>query len=175
MRASLLPVMLVAALTACGEARNSDTAEASEMPRLVGHYKAASANARAITGDVGIERGGLIFSRGQVLYTRTLEGRRGGEMTAQGGDSYAAIALGPSNLRVELRRVTDATSAAGLCPGATPAYIALVHEEFPSGVTLLVFSGAEPPGPQATRSQLCASFAYQAPHGARTREGVVLR
>jgi hypothetical protein len=39
---------------------------------------------------------------------------------------------------------------------------------------MLVFTGEEPPGPQAVGSRVCASFRYAAPEGARTREGVVL-
>jgi hypothetical protein len=41
-------------------------------------------------------------------------------------------------------------------------------------VSMLVFSGDEPPGPEATHSWVCASFRYEAPEGARTREGIVL-
>ena len=41
-------------------------------------------------------------------------------------------------------------------------------------VSLLVFSGDEPPGPEALHSRVCARFGYAAPDGARTREGVVL-
>lgn len=167
--------MLVAALTACGEARNADgQAEAAVPAPVLGQFKAASETARAITGDVGVERAGLIFSSGAALYTRTLEPRRGVDLTTRNGDSYAALAVGASDLHVELRRVIDVTEADALCGDDAPSYVALVYEDRPSSFTLLVFAGDDPPGPQATQSRLCASYAYTAPHGARTREGVVL-
>jgi len=178
MRALVLSLML-AALAACGDASApvSEAEAQSEMPpqHVLGHFKAASETARGLTGDVSIERGGLIFSRGAVLYTRTLEPRRGGDQVAWEGASYAAIALGTSDLAVELRRVTEAQHAEAMCGLDTPTYVALVHEMRPVAVTMLVFAGDEPPGPEATRSRLCASFGFTAPQGARTREGVVLR
>jgi hypothetical protein len=176
MRALLLPLMLVAALTACGEARSLDgeAAAAAAPASLTGQFKAASETARAATGDVGVERAGLIFSHGAALYTRTLDPRRGADLTARDGDSYAAIAVGPSDLQVELRRVIDVTEADGLCGDDAPTYVALVYETRAAAFTLLVFAGDEAPGPNATQSRLCARYAYTAPHGARTREGVVL-
>jgi hypothetical protein len=38
----------------------------------------------------------------------------------------------------------------------------------------LVFSGEEPPGPDATQSRLCLTLGFAARDGARTRQGVVL-
>ncbi len=175
MRALLLPLMLVAALAACGEARNLDgQAIAAEPTRLLGQYKAVSETAREALGDVGVERAGLIFSSGAALYTRTLEPRRGGDATARDGLSYAALAVGASDLQVELRRVIDTADADALCGADAPTYVALVHQARTAAFTLLLFAGAEPPGPQSTQSRLCASYAYAAPHGARTHEGVVL-
>lgn len=175
MRALLLPLMLVAALTACGEARNADGEAAAAVPAaILGQFKAASETAREVTGDVGVERAGLIFSSGAALYTRTLEPRRGVDLTTRDGHSYAALAVGASDLHVELRRVIDVTEAEGLCGEDRPSYVALVYAERRSSFTLLVFAGDDPPSPQATQSRLCASYAYSAPHGARTREGVVL-
>lgn len=174
MRALLLSTMLAAALAACGEARVPDEAAAAEPTQIMGQFRAASDNARAMLGDVGVERAGLIFAHGAVFYTRTLDRRMGADSIAQGGDSYAAIALGPSDLHVQLRRVTEARGGDHLCSDTAPTYVALVHEARPASFTLLVFSGEEPPGPQSTRSRLCGSFRYDAPHGARTREGVVL-
>lgn len=176
MRALLLPVML-AALSACGEARVAAGAAQADAPaRALGHFKANSQTARMLAGDVGIERGGLIFARGAVLYTRTLAPRRGGDLIARDGDSYAAAALGAADMLVELRRVTQETGeGARLCGEAGVAYVALVHEARAAAVTMLMFAGDEPPGPEATQSRLCGTFGFAAPSGARTREGVVLR
>jgi hypothetical protein len=177
MRALIAAAMF--ALAACGETPTpAAEAEASEPAALIGRYLAASDTARSITSGVDIQRGGLVFDSGQVLYTRLLEPRRGGDLISRGGDSYAAAALGPGDLVIELRRVTEQTvpgGRVGLCGAARPQYVALAYEERPTSVTLLVFSGEEPPSPDATRSRLCASFVYDAPDGARTRQGVVLR
>ncbi len=62
----------------------------------------------------------------------------------------------------------------GLCGATRPHYIALAYAPRATSVTMIVFSGDEPPGPDATQSRICATFAYVAPDGARTREGVVL-
>jgi hypothetical protein len=165
----------VAALTACGEARTSDgQALAAEPPRLLGQFKAASETAREATGDVGVERAGLIFSRGAALYTRALDPRRGGDLTARDGASYAALVAGSGDLRVELRRVIAAADADWLCGSESPSYVALVHAEGAASFTLLVFAGDEPPGSNARDTRLCASYAYAAQHGMRPREGVVL-
>ena len=176
MRALIVAALI--ALAACGEApAPAGDAQASEPHVLMGRYLAASDTARSITRGVDIQRGGLVFDSGVVLYTRVLQPRRAGELISRGGDSYAAAALGSGNLIVELRRVTEQVTPdgrVGLCGAARPQYVALAYEERATAVTLLVFSGDEPPGPEATHSRLCASYAYAAPDGARTRQGVVL-
>ncbi len=173
-----IAAILAAALAGCsGEASvPQGEAQAAEPAALVGQYKAASDTARVATGDVSIERGGLIFSKGVVLYTRVLNPRRGYDRIARDGDSYAAVAVGAADLTVELRRVTEQRldGAESLCGGDAPGYVALAYKERATQVTLLVFAGDEPPGPDATQSHLCATFAYVAPDGARTRQGVVL-
>jgi hypothetical protein len=174
----ILAAGLLLALCACGEA--SAPAQAARAPApemLLGLFRASSNTARGITGDVTIERGGLMFQSGVIAYTRVLAPRHAGDLIARSGDSYAAAALGPGNLIIELRRVTEQTvprGQVGLCGATPPQYIALAYEARATSVKLLAFSGDEPPGPDATRSRLCATFGYDAPAGARTREGVVL-
>lgn len=144
----------------------------------MGEFRAVSETARMKTGDVAIERGGLIFARGVTLYTRVLAPRRGADLIARDGDSYAAAVLGPSELQVELRRVNEQVltgDAQSLCGAEAPAYVALVHDARATSVTLLAFAGEEAPGPDATQSRLCGAYGYAAPDGARTREGVLLR
>jgi len=175
MRVAFVALCLLA-LAACGQ-RPAQDAAATEPVLLVGEFKAASDTARAISGDIRIERGGLLFSSGIVLFTRTLAPRRGSDVISRDGDSYAAAALGPADLVVELRRVTDQTvphSRVGLCGAQSVEYIALAYETRAQKVTALVFTGDEPPGPQASRSRLCASYAFAPPAGARTTQGIVL-
>lgn len=167
---------LLLCLAAC-EARGTSTAAGAATAPLMGNYRAASDAARQIAGDVAIERGGLAFSKGLVLYTRVLNPRSGGDVVARGGDSYAAIALGAAELSVELRRVTEEVNgdaATGLCAGEATSYVALAYEGNAATVTIMAFAGEEAPGPEATNSKFCGAFVYEAPDGARTRQGVLL-
>ena len=152
-------------------------ADVQQESPLAGDYKPASNTARAITGAMVVQRGGVTFANGVTLYTRTLNPRGGGDLISKNGDSYAAAVVGPGTLSVELRRVTEQVTRAGvvgLCGAEPPQYIALTFDERATVVTMLVFSGSEPPGPEAEHSRVCARFGYAAPDGARTREGVVL-
>lgn len=180
MRFAVLSLLLMT-LTGCSQAApDSDAATVPpEPPRsaLAGDYKPASNTARAITGAMLVQRGGVTFENGVVLYTRTLNPRRGGDLIAKNGDSYAAAVVGPGSLTVELRRVTEQvvpSGVIGLCGAEAPQYVALTYDERATMVTMLVFSGSEPPGPEALSSRVCARFGYAAPEGVRTSEGVVL-
>jgi hypothetical protein len=172
----LIVAALCAVQAACGQAVQGE-AQASVPDVLTGEYRAASDTAREFTGNLSLERGGLIFDKGVVLYTRALLPRAATERIARDGDSYAAVLVSAGDLTIDLRRVTEQTlSGAGqsLCGDDEPGYVAIAPEERATSITVLVFSGAEPPGPTATQSRLCAAFRYAAPDGARTREGVVL-
>jgi len=166
---------------ACSQAASDSSAATvpPEPPRAVlsGDYKPASNTARAITGAMVVQRGGVSFDNGVILYTRTLNPRRGGDLMAKNGDTYAAAVVGPGSLNVELRRVTEQvvpSGVVGLCGAERPQYVALTYDERATVVTVLVFAGDEPPGRDALNSRVCARFGYAAPEGARTREGVVL-
>jgi hypothetical protein len=173
---------LLLALSACTQAAAPDsdvatTAETEQQATLSGDYKPSSNTARAITGAMVVQRGGVTFENGVVLYTRVLNPRRGGDLMAKNGDSFAAAVVGPGALHVELRRVTEQVvpeGVVGLCGAERPQYIALAFDERATTVSMLVFAGDEPPGPDALDSRVCARFGYAAPEGARTREGVVL-
>lgn len=174
---ALLAFALLAALSACGARVSRGDAEAAEPAAFTGRFNAASDTARSLTGGVSITRDGLAFDTGAMLATRIVGEHHGWDQIARDGDTFAAAAVGPSDLSVELRRVTSTQSlrrAPELCATA-PGYVAIVHKPQRMEVTLLVFAGDEQPGPQAARSTLCAAFAYTLPSGARTREGVVLR
>jgi hypothetical protein len=169
--------LMLFVLAACGPVVGAPSIEPPAEGRPAGEYKPASNTARAITGAIVVERGGVRFANGTILYTRTLNPRRGGDLIAKNGDSYAAAVVGPGALAVELRRITEQVVPAGvvgLCGAERPQYVALAYDDRATAVTLLVFSGSEPPGPEAVDSRVCARFAYAAPEGARTREGLVL-
>jgi hypothetical protein len=173
----LLAAILCAAAAACSGQSSEGEAAASVPEVVTGEYRAASDTARDLTGNLSLERGGLIFDKGVVLYTRALMPRQAFERVARDGDSYAAILVSSGELAIDLRRVTEQTltgSAISLCGEEAPGYVAIAQEERATSITVLVFAGEEPPGPNATQSRLCGAFAYAAPDGARTREGVVL-
>jgi hypothetical protein len=174
---ALLALVLLAALAACGARAARGEVEAAELGALTGRFNAASDTARSLTGGVAIAHDGLAFDKGAMLSTRAAGVRHGWELIGRDGDTFAAAAVGPGDLRIELRRVNSSQSLRGapsLCGAHTPSYVAIAYEAQRSNVTLLVFTGDEQPGPEATQSALCGAFAYSAPTGARTREGVVL-
>jgi hypothetical protein len=126
---SLLAAALLVVLAACENAAPS--APVRESSLLAGEYKPASNTARGITGGMMIQRAGLTFENGVVLYTRTLNPRRGGDLIAKNGDSFAAAIVGPGSLNVELRRVTEQVLPAGvigLCGTEQPQYVALAFD-----------------------------------------------
>lgn len=174
----LILVVAVAAASACGSQSVQSMNPAAPVPTpLRGSFFASSETARAETGDVSVEPGGVMFARGLVLYTRVLNPRRGADLVSRNGDSYAAIVVGPADLDIELRRVLEQVTppgGAGLCGERTPTYVAFAHDEHATQLTMMVFSGEDPPGPDARESRFCGAFAYVAPDGARTREGVLL-
>jgi hypothetical protein len=160
-------------LGACGEAPASRT---DAVRPLV--FNATSETARNFTGDVTLDGARLAFAKGATLATRPLARREPGEPIAEGGPSFATAALGPPDVIVEVRSVTGQSLGQGapsLCPaGGAPTYVALVYSQRSTRVTLMVFNGSEPPGQSATKSWLCATYAYMAPDGVRTRQGVLL-
>ncbi|MDZ4693182.1 hypothetical protein, partial [Terricaulis sp.] len=72
----VLAAALLAALAGCSEAPSQTAKPASSvMPR--GPYNAASASAQQLTGNMRIERAGMLFDSGITLFTRTLDPLRG--------------------------------------------------------------------------------------------------
>jgi hypothetical protein len=164
---------LALTLVACSEAHAPAPREA---PRAL-VFNAASETARNFTGDLRLEGDRLVFAKGAVLLTRPLSRHEPAEPIAQGGPSFAAAALGSSDVVVEVRDVAQQTLGQGapaLCPAGAPTYIALIYGPRSTRVTLMVFNGREPPGPSASKSFLCATYVYAAPDGVRTRQGVLL-
>jgi len=175
MRAAIL--FLALALAACGQMRGPAPRERAAPSRAL-VFNAASETARSFTGDVTLEGARLSFAKGATLMTRPLARREAAEPIAQGGPSFAAAALGPPDIVVEVRRVTEQSLAQGapsLCSsGGSPTYVALIYGQRSTRVTLMVFNGDEAPGQSASKSWLCATYAYTAPDGVRTRQGVLL-
>lgn len=173
----LAALAFAATLGACDAHAPQGDAEAAVPAGLTGRYNASSDTARSLTGGVVISRDGMAFEKGAMLETHRVGLHHGWDLISRDGDTFAAAAVGPSDLSVELRRIRSSQSLRGapnICGGRPPSYVAITYEAQRADVRLLVFTGDEPPGPEATRSTLCGAFGYAAPSGARTREGVVL-
>jgi len=80
-------------------------------------------------------------------------------LIAAGGESFAAAAPSANASRVELRRITS-TAPERLCGGMTATYVAIVSSEPLTALQLMVFTGADAPGPEARDSAICAINAY---------------
>lgn len=175
----LVVFLTLALLVACGDIRGAAQQHSvqSSSDRALA-FKAASETARLFTGDLAIEPDALNFAKGAALTTRTLAPRAADELAAMGGDSFATIALSTGDLEVEVRAIVSQRlrqGAPSLCQDDwMPSYAALVYGRREMRVTVILFAGADEPGPKARDSRVCATYAYSAPDGARTRQGVVL-
>jgi hypothetical protein len=125
-----------------------------------GEMGAMSNTAMSLTGSLTVTPTALNFENGFAAQTQTLALVDATTPIAAGGESFAATAPGPTSLRVEIRRIT-APAPAQLCGGSPAAtYVALASDEPITALTLIVFSGADQPGPQAHDSAVCATFMY---------------
>lgn len=171
--------LAVALLAACGDVHSASTRHsvASSSQHALA-FKAASETARNFTGDLAIEPDSLRFSKGAALATRALTPRAADQLTAHGGDSFATIAVSSGDLEVEVRAIVSqrlSQGAPSLCQNDwMPSYAALVYGQHDMRVTVILFSGSDEPGPEARNSRVCATYAYNAPDGARTQQGLVL-
>lgn len=165
-------VLLIIALAACGQTAEPPSnpaptpeAAAPEAPAIAGRFTAISNTAMSITGDLDATADMLSFAKGFRI-----EGGRIDSMLTPNTDLSAGggtIADGSGNMQIqiiELRRIETLRVAADardpqLCgEGKTASYAILANGG--ETLSLLVFSGAEAPGPNAHDSQLCGIFNY---------------
>lgn len=78
---------------------------------------------------------------------------------AAGGQSFADAAPSANATNVELRRINGAAPA-GLCGGAQATHVAIVYMVPLTALQVMVFTGADAPGPSAHDSAVCAIYAY---------------
>lgn len=166
----VIAALAAATLVACNQAPPAETAPASEVeapaqPAITGAYGAMSTTAMAITGDIDVQPDVLSFAKGFRI-----EGGRIDTMLephtdfSAGGGTIADVTGNGGIETVELRRVELVRVAADardpqLCgAGQTVSHVILAKS--PETVSLLVFSGADAPGPNAHNSQLCGVYNY---------------
>lgn len=80
-------------------------------------------------------------------------------LIAADDQSFAAAAPSATATRVELRRLHGAAPER-LCGGMPATHVALVHAEPLTGLQIMVFTGADAPGPTARDSDVCAIYNY---------------
>lgn len=160
--------LLALALAACGQT-TAPEAPAAEAPAEVaapagepmstGLMGAMSNTAMSITGSLTVEPTALAFEEGINAQTEYLSVVDATSPITEGGDTFAAAASRNPPLRVKLRRFTGAAPTE-LCGTITATHVALIHDEPLTGLSLVVFSGADTPGPTAHDSAVCATFLY---------------
>lgn len=165
--------ILALSLVACGptaEAPAPDTAPevdaASSTDAFVGHYVAISTTATSITGDLDLAPNVLSFAKGLRVEGARIESGLTGDTDLSAGGGTIASGSGNTNvLTVELRRVDQVRVAADardpqLCGANTPVTHAIVAHGAET-VSVLIFSGADAPEPNAHDTQLCGIYNYR--------------
>jgi hypothetical protein len=163
--------LMILALAACGqptEAPGEPSApaeDAASSAAFVGHYVAISNTAMSITGDLDLAPDVLSFGKGfRIEGARIESGLTADTDLSAGGGTIASGSGNTSVMNVELRHVDLVRVAADardpqLCGEGTPVTHAIVAHGAES-LSVLVFSGAEAPGPNAHDTQLCGIFNY---------------
>lgn len=168
------------ALLGCGQREPAPEPAAEEAPislaapDMLGAFDATSTNAMASIGDVAIEEDAVRFSLGLAYATQVLSPIAASDPVALAGDP-ADLALGVPAGRalaaVERRAVIGDESepgapAAGLCGDRPTTHLLIAasttepESTEPQWLWLAAFAGADPPGPQARDSALCAAFVF---------------
>jgi len=159
------------ALAACGQTTApapetaATSAEAPASTAFVAHYDAISNTAMSITGALDLAPDVLSFEKGFRIEGARTETMLMPDADLSAGGGTARDVTGNTNiLNMEVRHVDLVRVAADardpqLCgEGQTVSHVIVAHGT--ETLSLLVFSGADAPGPNAHSSQLCGTFNY---------------
>lgn len=159
------------ALAACGQTTApapetpETTAEAPSETAFVAHYDAMSNTAMSITGALDLAPDVLSLEKGfRIEGARTETMLTADTDLSAGGATARDVTGNTSILNMEVRRIDLVRVAADardpqLCGASqTASYVIVAHGT--QALSLLVFSGADAPGPNAHDSQLCGTFNY---------------
>jgi hypothetical protein len=169
-------LVLALALAACGQTAAPPASEPSAEtaapaaaapvgePMATGLMGGMSTSASNDVAALTINRDGLAFANPDSedtfsVPTAFLGVLEPSALIAAGGDSFAAAAPSSTATRVELRRLT-APAPEALCGGMGATHAAIVSTEPLTGLQLMLFTGADAPGPSARDSAICAIYAY---------------
>ena len=163
----VLILALALTLAACAEppavepeASLAPEAAAPAPPAITGAFTAMSTTAMGVTGDLDATPDVLSFAKGGGRIDAAIGPDT--DLSAGGG----TIAAGSGNRTiesVELRRVTEVRIAAdardpSLCAGETVTHAIVARGT--EALSVLIFSGADAPGPNARDTQLCGIYNY---------------
>lgn len=139
-------------------------AAAPAPPAITGAFTAMSNTAMGVTGDLDIAPDALSFARGFRIEGGRIDASLGPNTDLSAGGGTIADGSGnTSATEIELRRVENVRIAADardptLCGGATVTHVILARGT--DALSVLVFSGADAPGPNAHDTQLCGIYNY---------------
>lgn len=153
-------------LVACAQPAETPTQEAAApaTPAITGSYVAMSTTAMGVTGDLDATPDVLSFALGFRIEGGRIDAALGPDTDLSAGGGTIADGSGNRTIEtVELRRVTDVRIAAdardpNLCAGEAVTHVILARGT--EALSLLVFSGADAPGPNAHDTQLCGIYNY---------------
>jgi hypothetical protein len=165
-------VALVLTLAACAEppavqpeASPAPEAAAPAPPAITGAFTAMSTTAMGVTGDLDVTPDVLSFARGFRIEGGRIDASLGPNTDLSAGGGTIADGSGNTSVTdVELRRVENVRIAADardptLCgAGGTVTHVILARGA--EALSVLMFSGADAPGPNAHDTQLCGIYNY---------------
>ncbi|WP_135210212.1 hypothetical protein [Vitreimonas flagellata] len=156
------------ALAACGQTATPPTESApraaAPAPSITGTFTAVSTTAMSITGDLDVTADVLSFGRGFRIEGARVDAALGPTSELAAGQGSFADATGNQSIEtMELRqialvRVAADAAAPQLCGDQTPTFVVLARGG--DALSVLVFSGIEPPGAGAAATSLCGIFNF---------------
>jgi len=162
---AVLAAFAALALVACGEPPAPATESAAPArPALTGSFEAMSNTATAITGNLDVQADVLSFGKGFRIEGDRIDATLGPDTDLSAGGGTIADGSGNTSVQtVELRRIDLVRVAAdapnpNLCGGVAATHVILANGT--ETLSVLVFSGADAPGPNAHDTQLCGIFNY---------------
>ncbi len=166
----LIAAALTLALAACAPATSPSPApetqaEAPAPPAITGAFTAMSTTAMGVTGDLDVSPDVLSFARGFRIEGGRIDAALTGDTDLSAGGGTIEDGSGNTSVTdVELRRVENVRIAADardptLCgAGRTVTHVILARGA--EALSVLVFAGADAPGPNAHDTQLCGIYNY---------------
>ena len=157
--------ILAACTPSAAPPAGQDEVQAPGPPAITGAFTAMSNTAMSITGDLDVQPDVLSFGKGFRIEGGRIDATLGPNTDLSAGGGTIADGSGNRSVEgVELRRVEQVRVAADagdpqLCgAGAPVSHVILANGA--EVLSVLVFSGADAPGPNAHDTQLCGIYNY---------------